>query len=165
MRSSFLHVCISEISLMQLPQKQMQPLWERYYSDTDAVVFVVDITSDTDKINEARDAFHSVKKDPKLAGVPILIFANKVDALNQNDDNAMNDFITKLNIFPFERRHINQTDIDNLDGKKYPGIIGFDGVHLIRFCRGSAKTGAGVKDAFEWLISTAKDQSLHNAGT
>lgn len=143
-------------------KKQMQALWERYYADADAVVFVVDVTSNADKINEAREAFHSVKKDEQLAGVPILIFANKVDALSESNEIAVNEFVSKLNIFPFEQRYSNKCDVDDLDDKKFPGMIGFDGIHLIRLCHGSAKTGAGIKDALEWLISTAKDQSLHS---
>ena len=173
----------------------MRPLWERYYSDTDAIAFIVDITSSPAKMDEARKVFHSLKNDEQLAGVPILIFANKMDALNENDkDNTcdeydndadekktsnspptkqhmsivINDLIRKLNIFPPEQQrqlmmhNLHSMNGFNDDGDKDLGIIDLDASHLIRLCYGSAKTGAGVRDAFEWLILTARDQILRS---
>ena len=76
----------------------------------------------------------------------------------------MHEFISNLDIFPPEQLELMLDELNNESitaGRNY-GIIGLDGFHLIRLYYGSAKTGAGVKDAFEWLITTAKSQVKHD---
>lgn len=168
-------------------KEQMRPLWERYYADTDAIVFVVDITSSPSKMDEARKIFHSLKKNEQLAGVPILVFANKVDTFahydtptsttsedENSDDNSTNsndnisevvsNLIRRLEIYPPEQQrdlvfNNGELHMNDLYKQDY-GIIDLDGHHLIRLCYGSARTGAGIRNAIEWLIVTAKSQIL-----
>ena len=63
----------------------MRPLWERYYCDTDAVIYVVNAaeTSLSDLL-ESRRAFermcrHDVMSRNLSGGLPIMIFANQLD--------------------------------------------------------------------------------------
>uniref|UniRef100_A0A6B2G8S7 ADP-ribosylation factor 2 (Trinotate prediction) n=1 Tax=Myxobolus squamalis TaxID=59785 RepID=A0A6B2G8S7_MYXSQ len=62
-------------------QDKIRPLWKHYFQNTDAFIFVVD-SSDRDRINEAKDELSRVLKDPLLAGVPLLVYANKQDLPN-----------------------------------------------------------------------------------
>jgi len=55
-------------------------LWEKYYSDSQGVIFVVD-SAGTDRIALAKDELWELlgHEDMKRRNVPILIFANKKD--------------------------------------------------------------------------------------
>jgi len=58
--------------------EQVRNLWRDYFFEADAVVFVVDI-ADQSRIHEAREELDGLLKDEGLAGVPIVILANKTD--------------------------------------------------------------------------------------
>lgn len=132
-------------------QERMRLLWERYYADADAVVFVVDVTASEIKMKEACKAFQEMRSDKQLDGVPILIFANKMDVFDeQNYVSKVNDLIEMLDIFSSDQQSQYR---DN-------GIIDLEDVNLISLFSGSAKTGEGVHDAFEWLITTATEQMM-----
>ncbi|KAG2451645.1 hypothetical protein HYH02_003425 [Chlamydomonas schloesseri] len=53
-------------------------LWEQYYREADAVVFVVD-SADKLRMVVARDEMDHMLKHPNMRKVPILYFANKKD--------------------------------------------------------------------------------------
>jgi len=59
----------------------MRSLWDNHYASTDAIVYVVDISSPChmDKLYEARAFFLAMRDDDSTASLPILIFFNKVD--------------------------------------------------------------------------------------
>ena len=63
----------------------MRPLWDRYYADTDAIIYVVN-SSDTcfSNLLQSRREFEKMCNNEVLkrrieSGLPILIFANKLD--------------------------------------------------------------------------------------
>jgi ADP-ribosylation factor-like protein 8 len=53
-------------------------MWERYCRGVSAVVFVVD-AADEDKFETARVELHDILSRPALAGIPVLVLANKSD--------------------------------------------------------------------------------------
>ena len=59
-------------------QRQLQAIWQKYYSQTHAIIFVVDGT-DRDRFPEARQCLERVATDPALSDVPILLYVNKQD--------------------------------------------------------------------------------------
>ena len=59
-------------------QASLRGIWEKYYSDAHALLFVVD-ASDAERLDDARAALHSVLQHHDMAGVPVLLFANKQD--------------------------------------------------------------------------------------
>ena len=59
-------------------QGRYRSLWEEYYSDVQAIVFVVD-TTDQIRICVAKDELDSLLAHPEMASAPILLFANKMD--------------------------------------------------------------------------------------
>jgi len=59
-------------------QEELQSLWDKYYSESHAVIFIVD-SSDRDRIDESRDAFETMVTNEHLAGVPLMLLANKQD--------------------------------------------------------------------------------------
>lgn len=151
-------------------------LWDRYYVDTDAVVFVVDVTSDENKINEAKEAFHLLKSNEELSGIPVLIFANKLDELDAKSHylSDVDDLVNLLEVFHPGVENEHHLSIKNgtrhshhkkEKSKSVIGIIDLEDVDLVRIYGGSAKTGEGVRNAFEWLITTAEEQIQHSLKT
>ncbi|KAI8927007.1 ADP-ribosylation factor family-domain-containing protein [Entophlyctis helioformis] len=59
-------------------QRELQSIWEKYYSECHAVVFVVDST-DRARIEEVKETLEKVIKNDGIEGVPVLMLANKQD--------------------------------------------------------------------------------------
>ncbi|XP_066437343.1 ADP-ribosylation factor-like protein 13B [Eleutherodactylus coqui] len=74
-----LHFEQFELTLLELPSGQkMRANWRLYYPHAHALVFVVD-ASDHGHIQEVAGVLSTVLKHPRVAGKPLLIFANKQD--------------------------------------------------------------------------------------
>ena len=59
-------------------QREIRPYWRNYYEQTDGLVYVVD-SSDNVRVNEIKDNLFELMSEELLAGVPLLVFANKQD--------------------------------------------------------------------------------------
>lgn len=59
-------------------QKKMRSMWERYYAEANAVIFVVD-SADLVRLEEAKLSFDSVCDNDWLSDVPVITIANKQD--------------------------------------------------------------------------------------
>ncbi|XP_054886319.1 ADP-ribosylation factor-like protein 13B isoform X2 [Poeciliopsis prolifica] len=55
--------------------------WRELYGEAHGVIFVVD-SSDRQRMKEARDVLTDMLKQPRVAGKPILVLANKQDKMN-----------------------------------------------------------------------------------
>eukprot|EP01013_Petalomonas_cantuscygni_P002564 TRINITY_DN12650_c0_g1_i1.p1 TRINITY_DN12650_c0_g1~~TRINITY_DN12650_c0_g1_i1.p1 ORF type:complete len:272 (+),score=49.06 TRINITY_DN12650_c0_g1_i1:95-910(+) len=53
-------------------------VWPAYFADVHGVIFVVD-SADHHRLSESKDALHEILSDHRIAGKPILVFANKQD--------------------------------------------------------------------------------------
>jgi GTPase SAR1 family protein len=79
-------VCGCKCSLFDLSgAEKMRPLWERYYRDTDAIVYVVNSSdSSFTNLQQSRNEFVKLCQNDVLKrrldrGLPIMIFANMLD--------------------------------------------------------------------------------------
>lgn len=59
-------------------EKNNRKLWKQYYSNIDALIFVIDYSNDK-TIEPSKKEFLKLLKEEKLKDCPILIFANKID--------------------------------------------------------------------------------------
>lgn len=59
-------------------QENLRSMWESYYKDAHAVVFVVD-SADRERLEECKAALETVVTNEETEGVPILMLANKQD--------------------------------------------------------------------------------------
>ena len=59
-------------------QREIRPYWRNYYDQTDALVYVVD-SADEMRVQEVKDNLNELLAEELLAGVPLLVFANKQD--------------------------------------------------------------------------------------
>ncbi|XP_062855963.1 ADP-ribosylation factor-like protein 13A [Trichomycterus rosablanca] len=55
--------------------------WREYYSEAHGIIFVVD-SSDRHRIKEVKDLLTDMLRQPRVAGKPLLIMANKQDKMN-----------------------------------------------------------------------------------
>ena len=63
-------------------QREIRPYWRNYYDNTDALVYVID-SADSARLEEVNtELSRLLVEEDKLAGVPLLVFANKQDLLS-----------------------------------------------------------------------------------
>ena len=62
-------------------QYKLRSLWQHYFENTQGLIYVVD-SSDKDRIDESAEALAMILSDESMNGVPILIYANKMDLPN-----------------------------------------------------------------------------------
>ena len=78
-----MHICWLTVvsSLCTSGQKAIRPYWRNYFENTDALVYVVD-SSDRKRMDETGEELNALLEEDALAGVALLVFANKNDLLN-----------------------------------------------------------------------------------
>jgi ADP-ribosylation factor 1/2 len=142
-------------------QDKIRPLWEHYYHNAEGIIFVVD-SNDKERLNHVEDSPSShfslnhkislsaaeelakILYEPELAGVPLLILANKQDLPNAV---GVEEVAQRLGIS---------------SGKKNQALHNSQGVDLnirdrncmIQPC--IALTGEGLLEGFEWLAKALK---------
>ena len=63
-------------------QREIRPYWRNYFDNTDALVYVID-SADRARLEEVNtELSRLLMEEDKLAGVPLLVFANKQDLLS-----------------------------------------------------------------------------------
>uniref|UniRef100_A0A3P9HTF9 ADP-ribosylation factor-like 13A n=2 Tax=Oryzias latipes TaxID=8090 RepID=A0A3P9HTF9_ORYLA len=55
--------------------------WRQYYGEAHGIIFVVD-SSDRQRVREVKEVLADLLKQPRVAGKPILVLANKQDKMN-----------------------------------------------------------------------------------
>ncbi|ORZ19736.1 ADP-ribosylation factor-like protein [Absidia repens] len=59
-------------------QTSIRPYWRCYYSNTDAVIYVVD-SVDKDRMQTSKEELHAMLEEEELKDAALLVFANKQD--------------------------------------------------------------------------------------
>ncbi|CAO3596703.1 unnamed protein product [Absidia cylindrospora] len=59
-------------------QTSIRPYWRCYYSNTDAVIYVVD-SVDKDRMHTSKEELHAMLEEEELKDAALLVFANKQD--------------------------------------------------------------------------------------
>lgn len=161
----------------------MRPIWERYYKDVQGIVYVVDISSTcaVSKLMESRAMYNCMRDEEGTEGVPILIFGND-KGLDECDSSNGDINSTAPHRIPQEEEadvasavvgDTSLLDITALFLSPPRGLSGVQQHHHhssmqcglqenVAFFAGSAKTGEGVRAAFEWLIR--RSAHLQNKG-
>jgi ADP-ribosylation factor-like protein 3 len=106
-------------------QRAIRPYWRHYFDNADVLVFVID-SADKRRLEEAGAELDQLLEEEKLAGVPLLVFANKQDLMGA---------ATPQEIAELLRLH---------------GLR--DRIWQIQAC--SAKSGSGLQDGMDWLVRT-----------
>ncbi|KAI8378596.1 ADP-ribosylation factor family-domain-containing protein [Blakeslea trispora] len=106
-------------------QKDLHSIWERYYSECHAIVFVVDST-DPVRLEDCRDTFEKLITNDAVEGVPVLMLANKQDVPGALKVEEVKEVFNKI-------------------AMKL-------GARDSRVLSISALEGNGVEDAIDWLV-------------
>ncbi|KAJ2549571.1 ADP-ribosylation factor protein 3 [Coemansia sp. RSA 1933] len=107
-------------------QKELRKIWDAYFEDCHAVLFVLD-SSCTDRLDEAKRILLDLVQAEELSGVPLLVLANKQDMADVEPLAQIKEAINAL--------------ADSMDGRE------------VRVVGSSAADGAGVCVAVDWLCS------------
>ena len=59
-------------------QEKLRKIWNKYYEDTDGLVYVID-GSDESRFDEVKSTLNNIMDDPSLQNLPHLILLNKSD--------------------------------------------------------------------------------------
>ncbi|KAF6017552.1 ARL1 [Bugula neritina] len=106
-------------------QTSIRPYWRCYYSNTDAIIYVVD-SRDRDRIGISKQELVGMLEEEELAGAVLVVLANKQDI-----EGAMT---------PAEVA--NALGLSKIKNRKY------------QIFKTSATKGVGLDEAMEWLTNT-----------
>jgi ADP-ribosylation factor 1/2 len=62
-------------------QEKLRPLWRHYFTNTDALIYVVDCC-DRERVGKAASEFKQIIDDPLMRDSVILVMANKQDLVS-----------------------------------------------------------------------------------
>ncbi|KAJ1965815.1 ADP-ribosylation factor protein 3 [Dipsacomyces acuminosporus] len=109
------HIKRTVVKFMDLGgQRELQGIWESYYSDSHAVVYVVD-SSNGDRLDESIDTLLRLLKSPELDGVPLLVLANKQDLPDTKTLAQIKEAVNKLADY-MDTREVRVMDSSGLEG-------------------------------------------------
>ncbi|KAF7148359.1 hypothetical protein RHSIM_Rhsim03G0179200 [Rhododendron simsii] len=104
-------------------QLGLRSIWEKYYEEAHAVIFVVDAACPS-RFEDSKSALEKVLRHEDLRGAPLLILANKQDLADAVSAEELARYL----------------DLKKLDERAYT----FEGV--------SAYDGTGIKESVDWLV-------------
>ncbi|XP_046554652.1 ADP-ribosylation factor-related protein 1-like [Haliotis rubra] len=119
-------------------QEELQSLWDKYYAESHAVIYIVD-SSDTERIEESKAAFDKMITNNTLAGVPLMLLANKQDL-----DGCVKVSDMRTVFSPSQE------------------LIGHRDLHVSGV---SALKGDGVNEGIHWLVESIKKNSIQRPPT
>lgn len=103
-------------------QRAIRPYWRNYFGETDALIYVID-SADKRRLEESGTELEQLLDEEKLAGVPLLVFANKQDLIGAAKPQEIAELLGLHTIR--------------------------DRVWQIQAC--SAKTGQGLHEGLDWV--------------
>lgn len=106
-------------------QESLRTLWDSYYNEAHAVIFVVDST-DKARLEECRNTLDKIITNEFIEGTPVLMLANKQDCEDRLEVEDIKQIFNKM-----------AEKMSARDSRVLPI---------------SALNGTGVKDAAEWLV-------------
>jgi len=131
---------------------RLQDLWERYYDDCDAVIFCWKLGEDSEKPPKEPDSDDD--SDVEEDDLHETVYKKQQELLNSVRTSIQDDipFLVLGHVFGKANAQVVDTmyTTDLLLPRYHNPMTGF--------CCSSAKTGAGVQSAMEWLIPLAKRQ-------
>ncbi|KAI7853771.1 ADP-ribosylation factor family-domain-containing protein [Circinella umbellata] len=104
-------------------QDTMRPTWKTYYTDTKAVIMVIDST-DAVRLNLAKEELHRMMESEQLGDACLLVFANKQDVKGAMTASQISDALS----------------LTSLKDRQWH----------IQAC--SALTGEGLHEGLDWVV-------------
>lgn len=152
---------------------KMQDIWERYYQDCDAVIFVWKISGEEQEDGKQQlpkkknnDQDNNSDSDDDDDRPPLLSFTEQLTMLEQVRKSIPDDvpFLIWGHHFPDDRHvtalnpHLHRRDYHYDEPYSTAALLSYYHNPLMNLYFGSCKSGAGVRQAMEWLIPIAARQ-------
>lgn len=109
-------------------------LWEEYYLETDAIIFMVDCT-DVRRFEEAKEELEEILDYEPISGIPIAILSNKVD---RKDATHIDGVVKAIGL---DEMYNESNNGKNSNSRQAP----------IKIFETSVLKGMGIEEAFKWL--------------
>ena len=127
-------------------QTSIRPYWRCYYTNTDAIIYVVD-SADRDRVGISKTELVSMLEEEELKDAVLVVLANKQDI-----EGAMS--VTEvhgaLGLDKLKNRTFQIFKVDFLDF--------FPGLFYIFPNQASATKGEGLDESMEWLSNTLQNK-------
>lgn len=157
-----IEACNAKVKFYDLGgSSKMRPMWERYYNDVDAVVYVVDVSpmAKVTKLMESRAFYRCMRDDESMSKLPVLIFANKTDTRqSQSFDDSNDNMLNDTSLLDIAALFLSSPRGSSSDGSTSTSLSDHGHQDNVAIFSGSAKTGEGVRAAFEWIIQKGSDE-------
>eukprot|EP00884_Botryococcus_braunii_P015527 jgi/Botrbrau1/2658/Bobra.0203s0008.2 len=114
-------------------QKTLRAYWRNYFEQTDALVWVVDC-ADRQRVEDCRAELANLLKEERLAGATFVVLANKQDIPGAMTSREVEKV---LDLAALKNRH-----------------------YRVVAC--SAITGAGLPEAFDWMVADVRSRIYSN---
>ena len=129
-------------------QVNLRKIWDKYYSETHAVCFVID-SADPDRFDEVKATFAGLMENTALGDVPIMICANKRD---KEASTPAQQLVVKLGIEAMIKQ--------NSAGSRPPHYRNPAGrpepLRVYRPFDTTALSGEGMRDGLTWIVDYLK---------
>ncbi|KAJ3694634.1 hypothetical protein LUZ60_000011 [Juncus effusus] len=106
----------------------LRTIWEKYYEEAHAIVYVIDASSSSAQFEDAKSALEKILRHEDLRGAPLLILANKQDIPEAISAEELARYL----------------DLKELDERPY------------LFQAISAYDGSGIKFGIDWLVEATE---------
>lgn len=114
-------------------QEKIRTLWKHYFSNIDALIFVVD-SSDRDRMPEAKYELHRILSDMQLQSIQVLVFGNKQDMRNPMQGPEL---VRALDLQSIRQNWFLQPYVHHIYSNSYTSCCGV--------------TGTGLYEGLDWL--------------
>ena len=144
--------------------------------DDDLDAFFDDVEKAEKEVQETVESFDAVRRQPLLDGIPLMVFVNKVDRGeggrlvpedDDGDDHDKHHGDGDGNAVDDDRFVPSRVDLDVLSSAfdlSSAGGSAMGGDDRVVITAGSARTGEGVRSAFEWLVLKARNVQRETQG-
>lgn len=87
-------------------QRSLRPFWHNYFEKTDMLVWVVDASA-PERLIDCKAELHNAlqAEEDRLVGAGLLVWINKIDAVDESPEAVIEDFATKLGISELQKHH------------------------------------------------------------
>ncbi|ODO06386.1 arf/Sar family protein [Cryptococcus wingfieldii CBS 7118] len=135
-------------------QRDIRSIWEKYYDECHAVVFVLDAT-DQARLSETWEVFDEVLNSPRLLNLPLLLLANKQDSPTSL---SVAEIREAFDAWQRSRSHRNGDDENQISSKDKgkgksinQGEEADERMASLDVMGASALEGTGIREAVNWL--------------
>lgn len=130
-------------------QIALRSIWARYYKEAHGLLFVLD-SADKNRFEEAFATLESITGHPELAGIPLLVCANKQDLVDATP-------IEKLNEYFQPNPQKETSDTNKAVSASEILILGKDRKKNLKPV--SALTCYGIEESVKWLVDAASNHA------